>query len=82
MVLQLLQGHFWNAGCLAYNNTLLYSSWALVSEKIEGRRRKIYSRCISKSGLGGSWMSELNRKYACMPLDSVFSKEKKERQIG
>lgn len=43
MVLQLLQGHFWNAGCLAYNNTLLYSSWALVSEKIEGRRRKIYS---------------------------------------
>lgn len=53
MVLQLLQGHFWNAGCLAYNNTLLYSSWALVSEKIEGRRRKMYSSCISKSGLGG-----------------------------
>lgn len=36
-----LQGHFWNAAKRGRNNNLLYSSWALVSEKLNAEEKYI-----------------------------------------
>lgn len=51
--MELLQGHFWNAVSRGRNNYLLYSSWALVSEKLNAEEKYIllYILEVSKMSL-------------------------------